>query len=106
MESVIHTARISIDLDSRTVEVKDRPLRLTPKEYAILELLCLRKGTTVSRETLLHHLYRGDDEPDPGIINVFVCNLRKKLMNATAGDNYIETVWGQGYLLRDPPPRD
>ncbi|HXM85977.1 MAG TPA: helix-turn-helix domain-containing protein, partial [Stellaceae bacterium] len=79
------------------------PLHLTGKEYGILELLSLRKGTTLTKEMFLNHLYGGMDEPELKIIDVFVCKLRKKLAVATHGDNYIETVWGRGYVLRDPP---
>ena len=70
----------------------------------MLELLSLRKGTTLTKEMFLNHLYGGMDEPELKIIDVFICKLRKKLSNATGGDNYIETVWGRGYVLRDPTP--
>ena len=101
-ESVIRTGKLTVNLDSRTVEVDSHPLHLTGKEYGILELLSLRKGTTLTKEMFLNHLYGGMDEPELKIIDVFVCKLRKKLSIATAGDNYIETVWGRGYVLRDP----
>ncbi|MEO1025867.1 MAG: helix-turn-helix domain-containing protein, partial [Pseudomonadota bacterium] len=71
-----------------------------------LELLSLRKGTTLTKEMFLNHLYGGMDEPELKIIDVFICKLRKKLSVATDGDNYIETVWGRGYVLRDPEPLD
>jgi two-component system, cell cycle response regulator CtrA len=101
-ESVIATGKIQVNLDSRSVEVQGQPLHLTGKEYGILELLSLRKGTTLTKEMFLNHLYNGMDEPELKIIDVFICKLRKKLSNATGGDNYIETVWGRGYVLRDP----
>jgi len=102
-ESVIRTGKLTVNLDSRTVEVEGHPLHLTGKEYGILELLSLRKGTTLTKEMFLNHLYGGMDEPELKIIDVFVCKLRKKLSISTAGENYIETVWGRGYVLRDPP---
>jgi two-component system, cell cycle response regulator CtrA len=102
-ESVIRTGRLVVNLDSRTAQVDEQPLHLTGKEYAILELLSLRKGTTLTKEMFLNHLYGGMDEPEVKIIDVFICKLRKKLVAATAGENYIETVWGRGYVLRDPP---
>jgi two-component system, cell cycle response regulator CtrA len=102
-ESVIQTGRLRVNLDSRTAEVDGQPLHLTGKEYAILELLSLRKGTTLTKEMFLNHLYGGMDEPEVKIIDVFICKLRKKLTTATSGANYIETVWGRGYVLRDPP---
>ena len=101
-DSVIRTGRLTVNLDTRTVEVDSSPLHLTGKEYGILELLSLRKGTTLTKEMFLNHIYGGMDEPELKIIDVFVCKLRKKLAQATKGDNYIETVWGRGYVLRDP----
>ena len=101
-DSIIKTGRLTVNLDTRTVEVESQPLHLTGKEYGILELLSLRKGTTLTKEMFLNHLYGGMDEPELKIIDVFVCKLRKKLSTATGGDNYIETVWGRGYVLRDP----
>jgi len=101
-DSVIITGKLKVNLDTRTVEVESQPLHLTGKEYGILELLSLRKGTTLTKEMFLNHLYGGMDEPELKIIDVFVCKLRKKLSAATGGDNYIETVWGRGYVLRDP----
>lgn len=101
-ESIIRVGKIAINLDDRTVEVDNKPLHLTSKEYSILELLILRKGTPLKKEMFLNHLYGGIDEPELKIIDVFICKLRKKLMEATGGDNYIETLWGRGYILRDP----
>ncbi|WP_282609755.1 response regulator transcription factor CtrA [Pelagibius sp. Alg239-R121] len=101
-DSIIQTGKLTVNLDTRTVEVDSQPLHLTGKEYGILELLSLRKGTTLTKEMFLNHLYGGMDEPELKIIDVFVCKLRKKLSAATGGANYIETVWGRGYVLRDP----
>src|SRR5579863_5141329 len=101
-ESRIRTGRIVVNLESRVAEVDDRPLNLTGKEYGILELLSLRKGTTLTKEMFLNHLYGGMDEPELKIIDVFICKLRKKLAAATHGKHHIETVWGRGYVLRDP----
>ena len=103
-QSVIETGRIKVNLDAKTVEVDGHPVHLTGKEYQILELLSLRKGTTLTKEMFLNHLYGGMDEPELRIIDVFICKLRKKLSGATGGENYIETVWGRGYVLRDPSP--
>ncbi len=101
-QSEIITGKVKVNLDTRTVEVDGKPLHLTGKEYGILELLSLRKGTTLTKEMFLNHLYGGMDEPEVKIIDVFICKLRKKLQTAAGGDNYIETVWGRGYVLRDP----
>ena len=100
-ESIIRTGRLIVNLQARTVEIDGRPVRLTGKEYAILELLSLRKGSTLTKEMFLNHLYGGIDEPELKIIDVFICKLRKKLCDALDGINYIETVWGRGYVLRD-----
>ncbi len=100
--SIIETGNIKVNLDSRTVEAAGKPLHLTGKEYGIIELLSLRKGSTLTKEMFLNHLYGGMDEPEAKIIDVFICKLRKKLADATDGSNYIETVWGRGYVLRDP----
>ncbi|PTX01073.1 response regulator transcription factor CtrA [Pararhodobacter aggregans] len=101
-QAIIHTGRISVNLDAKTVDVDGSSVHLTGKEYQMLELLSLRKGTTLTKEMFLNHLYGGMDEPELKIIDVFICKLRKKLAEATGGDNYIETVWGRGYVLRDP----
>ena len=101
-QSIIKTGKISVNLDAKTVETDGKAVHLTGKEYQMLELLSLRKGTTLTKEMFLNHLYGGMDEPELKIIDVFICKLRKKLSNATGGENYIETVWGRGYVLRDP----
>jgi two-component system cell cycle response regulator CtrA len=101
-QSVISTGKFSVNLDAKTVEVDGKTVHLTGKEYQMLELLSLRKGTTLTKEMFLNHLYGGMDEPELKIIDVFICKLRKKLSEATGGENYIETVWGRGYVLRDP----
>ena len=101
-QSVVTTGQLSVNLDAHTVEVNGQSIHLTGKEYGILELLSLRKGTTLTKEMFLNHLYGGMDEPELKIIDVFICKLRKKLSTATGDENYIETVWGRGYVLRDP----
>jgi two-component system cell cycle response regulator CtrA len=101
-QSVINTGDLCVNLDTKTVEVQQARVHLTGKEYKMLELLSLRKGTTLTKEVFLNHLYGGMDEPDPKIIDVFICKLRKKLVNASRGKNYIETIWGRGYVLREP----
>ena len=101
-QSVINTGKVCVNLDAKTVEVENQVVNLTGKEYQMFELLSLRKGTTLTKEMFLNHLYGGMDEPELKIIDVFICKLRKKLSQATGGENYIETVWGRGYVLRDP----
>ena len=103
-QSVIRTWSVNVNLDAKTVDVGGATVHLTGKEYQMLELLSLRKGTTLTKEMFLNHLYGGMDEPELKIIDVFICKLRKKLAEATGGQNYIETVWGRGYVLREPAP--
>jgi two-component system cell cycle response regulator CtrA len=101
-ESIIRTGKMVVNMDARSVEVDGRRLHVTSKEYSILELLSLRKGTTLTKEMFLDHLYGGIDEPELKIIDVFICKLRKKIAALTGGDHYIETVWGRGYVLKEP----
>ncbi|QUD90319.1 response regulator transcription factor CtrA [Phenylobacterium montanum] len=101
-QSVIKTGSIIVNLDAKTVEVSGSRVHLTGKEYQVMELLALRKGTTMTKEMILNHLYGGMDEPEMKIIDVFICKLRKKLADASGGAHHIETVWGRGYTLRDP----
>jgi two-component system cell cycle response regulator CtrA len=102
-QSVIINDDLSVNLDSKTVEIDGGRVHLTDKEYQTLELLALRRGTTLSKEMFLSHLYDGLEEPDMKIIDVFICKLRKKLASASGGKDYIETVWGRGYVLREQP---
>jgi DNA-binding response OmpR family regulator len=98
----IRTGKLAVHPNSRIAMVDGNPLHLTAKEYGILELLSLRKGTTVTKEMFLNHLYGGKNEPQLKVVDVFICKLRKKLSQATGGEQYIETVWGRGYVQRDP----
>ena len=99
-EPTLRVGSLQLNLDSREVAVDGRPVHLTGKEYAILELLVLRKGMVLTKDAFLNHLYGGMDEPEMKIIDVFICKLRKKLQSAGAG-HLIGTVWGRGYMLRD-----
>ena len=101
-QSVIQTGDLVVNLDAKTVEVGGARVHLTGKEYQILELLSLRKGTTLTKEMFLNHLYGGMDAPEIKIIDVFICKMRKKLASASDGRDYVETVWGRGYVLREP----
>ena len=99
-QSIIATGKLSINLDAQSVEVDGQSVHLTGKEYGILELLSLRKGTTLTKEMFLNHLYGGMDEPELKIIDVFICKLRKKLSTATGGLTYIETVEDTSLKIR------
>ena len=97
-EAIVRTGRLVINLDSQTVTLGGQPIYLTGREYSILELLALRKGSTLTKDMIMSQLYGGMDEPQLKIIDVFVCKLRRKL-SAASDENYIETVWGRGYLM-------
>lgn len=101
-DATIKIGRLTINLQSHTADVDGELIPLTSKEYAILELLAMRKGSTLTKEMFLNHLYGGLDEPELKIIDVFVCKLRKKLAKAMGGESCIETIWGRGYVLRLP----
>jgi two-component system cell cycle response regulator CtrA len=100
-QSIIQIEDLAVNLDVKAAEIDGERVPLSAKEYQLLELLALRRGTTLTKETFLNHLYGEMDEPEAKIIDVFVCKLRKKLAAYTNGKNYIETVWGQGYLIRN-----
>jgi two-component system, cell cycle response regulator CtrA len=101
--SLVATGKLTVDLDAKTVEACGAKLRLTIKEYEMLEFLSLRKGITVTKEAFIGRLYAGKNPPETKIIDVFICKLRKKLAAAMNGEHYIKTIWAQGYELRDPP---
>ena len=103
-QAMVELGDLTINLDTRTAEIRGKELKLTGKEYQILELLSLRKGNVIGKEAFLNHLYGGIDEPEAKIVDVFVCKLRKKLSDAMDGQNMIETVWGRGYVLREAQP--
>jgi two-component system cell cycle response regulator CtrA len=101
-QSIVQTGDLTVNVDAKTVHINQVRVNLTGKEYQMLELLSLRRGTTITKEMFLGQLYGGMDEPEIKIIDVFICKLRKKLAVASGGKDYIETVWGRGYLLREP----
>jgi two-component system cell cycle response regulator CtrA len=101
-QSIVQTGDLIVNVDAKTVHIKQIRVNLTGKEYRMLELLSLRKGTTITKEMFLSQLYGGMDEPEIKIIDVFMCKIRRKLAIASGGKDYIETVWGRGYLLLDP----
>jgi two-component system cell cycle response regulator CtrA len=101
-ESVITCGDLTIKVEAKQAEINGKVVSLTGKEYQMLDLLATRSGNTITKEMFLNHLYGGMDEPEAKIIDVFICKLRRKLADASGGKNYIETVWGRGYLLREP----
>jgi two-component system, cell cycle response regulator CtrA len=101
-QSVVQIGNLLVNLETKTVEINGERIHLTGKEYQLLEILCLRQGLTLTKEMFLNQLYGGMVEPDAKIIDVFICKLRKKLAAASGGHEYIETIWGRGYTLREP----
>lgn len=88
--------KIVLDRTARTVEANGILVRLTRKEFDLMELLTVR-GDVVSRDQVFDYLYGGVDMPDPKILDVFICKIRGKLRRS--GLNLIETVWGRGYKV-------
>lgn len=101
-KSLIKTGKIALNLDSKMVECGSKQIQLTKKEYSMLELLSLRKGVALNKDVFLDYIYGGMDVPDDKIVDVYICKLRKKLTEVTGGEDYIHTIWGQGYMMRDP----
>lgn len=101
-DSIVQTGNMKVDLHNRYATVAGKELNLTGKEYSVLELLSMRKGATLTKEMFLNHLYGGIDEPELKIIDVFICKLRRKIAEAHGDESCIETIWGRGYVLRDP----
>ena len=102
-DPIVRTGSMEINLNSKIVTIDGKVLHLTSKEYALVELLGMRKGTTINKEQFLNHLYGGMDEPEMKIIDVFLCKIRRKIEKLSGGEEYIETVWGRGYILKDLP---
>lgn len=98
-KKLIMIGKLSVNLETHEIFVNNVLIHLTGKEYLILELLILQRGVLITKTALLNHLYKCNVEPDIKIIDVFVCKLRRKLQQAGA-DDYISTIWGQGYIFR------
>jgi two-component system cell cycle response regulator CtrA len=101
-QSLVKIGDLYIDLDNKTITIDGIPVHLTVKEYQMLELMSVRRGSAVTKAMFLNNLYGGIDEPGTKIIDVFICKLRKKLLKASNGKDYIETVWGRGWMLHEP----
>ena len=97
-DDTIRNGGLSVNLDTEMVMLEKQHIHFTRREYSILKLLALRKGSTVPKDVIMSHLYGGTDVPHFKIVDVLICNLRKKLSYAS-GVTYIETVWGRGYMM-------
>lgn len=101
--SILRCGPVELSLDRREVQVRGRRMTVSRREFAVLELLFLKQGTILNKTAFLNHLYCGSDEPEMKTIDVIICRLRKKL--AAAGvPTLVDTVWGCGYILREPSP--
>jgi two-component system, OmpR family, response regulator len=87
---------IELDTAARVVRRQGEPVELAGKEFAILELLVLNRGKLVTRSMIYEHVYGEDDDTLSNVVDVYICNLRKKL-----GGDLIHTRRGEGYIVRD-----
>ena len=102
--AAIDVSGLVVDIAARTVALDDRALRITGKEFALLELLALRRGVVVGRETIMDHLYGGPQEPVAKVIDIHICRIRRKLAAVAPGRVLLRTVWGQGFVLGERAP--
>jgi|SRR5215207_2782655 len=102
-ETVERCGDLIINIEAQRACIREKPIVFTKKEFQMLELLALRLGSTITKEMFLSHLYGGLDEPEMKIIDVFMCKLRRKLADASGGQQFVQTVWGRGYTLREQP---
>lgn len=89
-------AGVTLDTARREIRLDDRPVDLSAREYSLVEYLALRRGEVVSRADLYEHLFAEDDETFSNLLEVHVCNIRKKI-----GKDFIVTRRGLGYALAD-----
>ena len=101
-EAVVRCGDLAVRLGVKRAEIAGNDVKLTGKEYAMLEIMAMRPGSNITKEMFLNAMYGGMDEPNIKIIDVFMCKLRKKLADASGGKDYVETLWGRGYALRPP----
>jgi two-component system cell cycle response regulator CtrA len=99
--SKLHCGRLELSLVAHEAKVDGTPLRLGPKEYLLLELLLLKRGSAVSKTACMTHLYGTDEYPEAKTIDVVLCRLRKRLAPHGLAE-MIESVWGYGFKLKDP----
>ncbi|MDX2000037.1 MAG: response regulator transcription factor [Thermoanaerobaculia bacterium] len=92
---VLKVGEVALTTATRRVTVGEREVKLTPREYALLEILLFRAGEVVSRQELWESLYEFEAEVSSNVVDVMVCSLRKKLGN----DGVIQTKRGHGYLV-------
>lgn len=99
-QSLLTVGDLTLDVDQHDVTAHGVRVNLTAKEFAILELLVLRRNMIMTKDAILSQIYGGMDEPEIKIIDVFICKIRNKLTKAGLA-NVISTVWGRGYTVKD-----
>ncbi|MEP3453633.1 winged helix-turn-helix domain-containing protein [Tateyamaria sp.] len=98
-DNIIRLGGIEMDLAFERISASGENLKLTRKEFLLLEMLMLANGRTVTRDQILNQLYCDKECPDAKIIDVFVCKLRAKLQKAASLGDAIVTSWGVGYRM-------
>lgn len=93
---VLDIGEIRIDTASKQVTSGDRVVALTAKEYSLLEILALHRGTLVTRTMIYDHLFDENDESLSNLVDVYVSNIRRKLSH-----DLITTRRGQGYIIEE-----
>lgn len=96
---ILRMGALKVDLRARRVAWGPKRIDLSPSQYEIFEMLCLNRTSSVSKDDIMGQLYGIDDGPDPRVIDVFICKLRAKLVDAGAPSDLIETVRGRGFRL-------
>ncbi|SFK15149.1 winged helix-turn-helix domain-containing protein [Falsiroseomonas stagni] len=92
----------TLDQAKLALTVDGRDVRITRREFDVLEMLFLRRGSLVTKADFLQRLYGSDEGPDSRTLDVFICKVRRKLAAAGAAE-FIRTAWGRGYMAEEPP---
>ena len=104
-ENITYVGELKLDFNKKLITLRGISLTTTDSEYKIMELMIRQKGNVVSKKNIIDYLYGNKDKvPRQKIIDVFFCNLRKKINGILGPNNYINTYWGSGYQLKDLPP--
>ena len=98
--TVLTVGGLMLDISARAISAGERPLELTPREFAILEHLMLHRDRWVSQEELMEHVLESDANPFSNVVRMHISSLRKKLRDAL-GNDPIQTKVGQGYRLME-----
>ncbi|WP_133755165.1 response regulator [Naumannella halotolerans] len=108
-EPMLVLGEVTIDLSARTVTrgsgPQERPVRLTPTEWQVLELMARNPGKLITRQTMLTEIWGSDHVTDTGYLRLYLSQLRKKLEPDPAAPQFLITEAGMGYRLQVPPAR-